>query len=112
MAKKKVLSETSVSPSANKPGTFEMTRAYEVIPNYYCNSSTARYSKNDVHIIFSHLLAKTEEKMQVCPQAIVYMTPTHAKQLLRVLQTVVDDHEKKYGELESPAHIMINREGE
>ena len=111
VAKKKVLSETGVSPPA-KSGTLEMTRPYEMIPNYYCNSSTARYSKNDVHIIFSHLLSKTEEKMEVCPQAIVFMTPTHAKQLLRVLQTVVDDHEKKHGKLDSPPLITIDRESE
>lgn len=80
----------------------DLQRPYERIPNYYCNVSTVRASENDFSLLFSQQLEITEGVLKAMPQAIVFMSPSHAKILLAVLSNAVSEYERQFGEMSAP----------
>lgn len=81
------------------PVRLDVQGDFKDIPNFYCNVSTVRLTDDDVSILFSQQLEKGADLLKVAPQAIVYMTPRHAKLLLELLEKVVNQHELKHGPL-------------
>ncbi|MBX3703332.1 MAG: DUF3467 domain-containing protein [Steroidobacteraceae bacterium] len=70
----------------DKPVELVFRREYHDIPNYYVNVTTVRTSESDVQLILSQQLEKSDNKLTVVPQAVIYMSHVHAKQFLDLLQ--------------------------
>lgn len=96
MAKKKGAESDQLSPVR-----LDVQGEFLDIPNFYCNVSTVRLTDDDVSILFSQQLEREADLLKVAPQAIVFMSPRHAKRLLELLERVVGQHELKHGPLPS-----------
>ncbi len=66
----------------------------------YSNMIQVAYKEDEFTFVFLHQIPAVN---QARAKAIVSITPTHAKNLLAVLQKTVADFESKFGKITTPA---------
>jgi Protein of unknown function (DUF3467) len=92
--------EQIATPSPTTATTkLNMVKSIESVPNYYANLASIRTSPHDVQIIHCQTLLVEEGEATVLPQAIVYMSHTHAKRLAGIILQQIEAYETQFGKL-------------
>ncbi|MCX6681986.1 MAG: DUF3467 domain-containing protein [Methanoregula sp.] len=71
----------------------------------YSNMIQIAYKEDEFTFVFLHQIPAVN---QARAKAIVSITPTHAKNLLAVLQKTVTDYEEKFGKITAPIEKQGN----
>jgi hypothetical protein len=71
----------------------------------YSNMIQIAYKEDEFTFVFLHQIPAVN---QARAKAIVSITPTHAKNLLGVLQKTVADYEEKFGKITAPIEKQGN----
>jgi hypothetical protein len=71
----------------------------------YSNMIQIAYKEDEFTFVFLHQIPAVN---QARAKAIVSITPTHAKNLLAVLQKTVADYEEKFGKITAPIEKQGN----
>jgi hypothetical protein len=71
----------------------------------YSNMIQIAYKEDEFTFVFLHQIPAVN---QARAKAIVSITPTHAKNLLAVLQKTVADYEEKFGKITAPVEKQGN----
>ena len=74
-----------------------MTKELQDVPNYYANQASVRTTQHDVQIIHCQIVAQESGKLTVVPQAVIYMSLSHAKKVANIIVEQVAKYEEKFG---------------
>ena len=76
----------------------KFTKSLEGLPTFYANNTNVTISAYDFKLIFSQIVESTDNKVNVEPQAIVFMSPQHAKAIADLLTKQIRTYEERTGQ--------------
>lgn len=97
--------ESSVAKPKGPPRPKETVRAENFV-SLYANNAEVDLTPWDVRLRFGEVTQANREKLLISDVAQVYLSPQHAKALLRALEGGIAIYEKQYGEIPDPIKYL------
>ena len=83
----------------------QYTKGPESAPRFYANNTNATFSNFDLKLTFGQIADVVDDKLPVDPQAIIFMSPQHAKAVVALLSRQLEIFEANNG----PISLQIDK---